>query len=290
MLVVVAAAMVGLMGLAAISLDVGQLFTVRQELKNVADAAALAAAQVLPEDPWGARQAALDMASLNGVPADRVSVTLTMNEPLAAVGVRGTANFTFARVLGTVRQELNITSAARSGVVSSLQGVVPLGVEQDDFISGQSYQLKLTPRDAGVSELGGNFWALTIGSQGASTYERNLKFGAAEKVSVGDLLATEPGNMVGPTDAGINFRIDLDADSSSDRVKAGSPRVLLVPIVEFQGAGRTKVRVSGFGAFFLEENVRPGEIRGRFIRLTTEGLDFSAQIPDYGLRVVKLVQ
>lgn len=165
-------------------------------------------------------------------------------------------------------------------------GAVPLAVEKADFVVGQLVTLKLGAGQANS----GNFHALALGGTGAANYLRNLKYGFPGTVRVGHTLRTEPGNMVGPTEEGIRWRIEQDPAATADTVAAGSPRVMYVVVVDsFDGVhGRGEVSVAGFAAFFIEEYAGNGEVRGRFLRWVTTGEGGGPAA--YGLQQVTLLQ
>ncbi len=165
-------------------------------------------------------------------------------------------------------------------------GAVPLAVQKMDFVLGQLVSLKLGA-GAGTS---GNFHALALGGTGADNYRYNLKYGFPGTVRVGQTLRTEPGNMVGPTEEAIRWRIDQDPAATADTVAAGSPRVMYVVVVDsFDGVhGRGEVTVAGFAAFFIEGYVGNGEVQGRFLKWVATGEGGGPA--DYGLQQVTLLQ
>ncbi|MBE3589495.1 MAG: hypothetical protein IMW98_01550 [Firmicutes bacterium] len=288
--VLVALGMVALMGMAALSLDVGELVRVRAHLSDAAIAAALSAARELPDNPTAARQVAVAVAHANGAgdPVDVVISSSRSGGPLDRVTVtlHGHAAFRFAPVLGETGADVAQGATAQAGTVAGLRGAVPLGVEKGTYQYGQTYTLKsddpLVP---------GNFGALALGGRGADNYRDNLQHGYAGVLQTGMQVETEPGNMSGPTQQGLQPRIDADPSATCATVQPGSPRLLYVPIVDFAGAhGRSTVPVVGFAAFFLS-STQKGEVTGCFLRLVTDG-DWAPLDPaqDYGLRSVALIQ
>ncbi len=294
--VLVAAGLVAFFGFAAISIDAGRAFVEKQRLQNVADAASLAGARALP-DQAEAERVAREVVAQNGIPdGDRVDVTFPDGGSIR-VAVRNPVEYVFAPVLGYNRSTLEAAARAASGGVSSITGdddagedqvnggAVPLAVEWGNFQPGELVTLKVGPG----GQTNGNFHALALGGQGASTYRRNLKYGFAGTVRVGDWLRTEPGNMAGPTRDGVTWRIDQDPSSTFDTVAAGSPRVAYVAVVDsFRSVqGRDEVKVAGFAAFYLERYAGNGEVTGRFLRWMSEGEIGGS---DYGLRSTRLVE
>jgi Flp pilus assembly protein TadG len=99
--VFVALVMVGLMGCAAVVVDVGLLYNTRAALQNSADAAAMAGGAYLP-NASDARMTAISYAVLNGVQESAVTVTTPYEGSPAMMEVicTRTVPHTFARTLG----------------------------------------------------------------------------------------------------------------------------------------------------------------------------------------------
>src|SRR4030042_1217320 len=66
-LILAAAGMVVILGMAAMAIDVGMFLQERRDLQNAADAAALAGAQDLPASPANAVAAATSLTPQNGI-------------------------------------------------------------------------------------------------------------------------------------------------------------------------------------------------------------------------------
>ncbi|MEW6242694.1 MAG: Tad domain-containing protein [Bacillota bacterium] len=289
--VLLAVALSALLASSALVIDVGKVYAKRQELSNIADAAALAGVQYLPESPELATDAAIDYAARNGIPSDRVRVLLSDNHERIQVLVNGVASMTIARVFGRTEEEVYGSSTAEVAVPTAMRGLVPLGVEAFNFVYGTTYILKCTPDEGGSKQ--GNFQALALGFPGAKQYKSNLKYGYAEPISLGQYVHTETGNISGPTVEALNWRLSLDPYATFDTVRSRSPRILLVPLVNsFDVNGKKTVQIVGFAAFFMEEVSQSGAVKGRFMRIATEA-DMTASFgaaPDYGLRTYRLVR
>lgn len=274
-----------LMGMAALALDAGRGYLVRMELQDAVDAAALAGAAELPDDPAAAERVAREYAARHGLAWDQVRVEVLTpseargdaplpGEPASVVRVSASTSTAtaFARILDAGSMQVSARAEAAVAPLAGARGIVPLGVADGDFVVGERYVLKLA---AGEGEHG-NFHALALGGRGAHNYEERLTHGWPEVVRVGDRLETEPGNMSGPTRRAIQERLaaarpgETVADYAPD-----SPRVLLVPVVDFSGVhGRDEVTVVGFAFFFLEDCAGCGHecsVVGRFVRRATAG-------------------
>jgi hypothetical protein len=286
--VIAALATTAVMGFAAISIDVGRMYAARQRLVDVCDAAALAGAQELPDDPGGAIETALEYVQRNGVDPAGVAITVSHENSRIRVVASETLDITFGRVLGFGTARPGAVSVVEVGAMSSVTGAAPFGIEMDSFETGELYDIKLGSGSGGHHC--GNFHALALGGSGADNYRDLIEHGYPGLISVGDEIETEPGNMEGPTRDGLQARYDLDPTATFETVATDSPRVLFVPLVSsFEDCyGRSMVRVLGFGAFFLEDRHVGGSIRGRFMRVLTEG-EMSPGGSDYGLRSFRFI-
>lgn len=123
----------------------------------------------------------------------------------------------------------------------------------------------------------GNFYCLDFGpkGEGANEYREHCKNGYPESMYEGDIIPTEPGNMIGPTEQGLSDRV-------GDTV--------LVPIVDFSKVqGCTDVTVRGFASVRItevkevkaidEEGKEKWQthVKGIFTGLTSEGRDESVE-------------
>lgn len=275
---------------AALTLDVGSMLAERSRLQAVADAAALAGAAGLP-DPDRARALAEEYAQRNGIgPAD-TAVEVDPDGTRVRVQVSGEAGLWLAPAAGfPSRVRLTAGATAERAAAGAVQGAQPLGVELTDFVLGELYELKLGSHSPQGPHKG-NFHALALGEHGADTYKENLAHGYQGWLEAGQEVETEPGNMEGPTREGLRRRLEDDPDSTWDRPRTDSPRVLLVPVIDTfdEVEGRDRVRILGFAAFFLED-VRSGEVTGRFIAWTVAGRPGGTEAGDYGTRVIRLVR
>jgi hypothetical protein len=118
---------------------------------------------------------------------------------------------------------------------------------------------------------------------GANWYRQWIAECEPYLVGIGDRLQIEPGNMVGPTDQGIDELIALDPnaqwDSTTNTVTGSaygkSPRIALVPLFDptlAPGSGRDWVTVMQVAAFFIEDTGPGGEVTGRFLDYAAPGV------------------
>lgn len=288
-LVLVAAAMVAFAGFTAIVTDAGLLYLNRFKLVNALDSAVLAGVQELPQNPQAALQIASDYAGLNGVDLNDCFFHVADDNQ----SISGTANrdvgLVFARMMGFDMAKVKGNAAAHIAPVTAARGIVPFGVIEDDFEFGEEITLK---EGAGDGRQRGWFGALSLGGKGACVYRNNIENGYQGVIKIGDIVSTESGNMSGPTQQAVNFRISachhVPECSPSDFEK-DCPRIVIVPIVKSEDvnpAGHTfTVQVVGFGAFLLDAYVGSGnenEVKGAFIQYVSQQ-ETGTDGPDFGL-------
>lgn len=289
-LILVALAMAMLLGFGALSLDVGRSFVAVERLNQVASAAAISGAQYLPDDPAAAQAAAVDYAGRNGIPASQVFTYVSPDGTQLRVDVRSQVDWLFARIWGLSGSPFAARASAQVGTAGAVRGAVPFGVPRQTFVYGQRYTLK---QGAGQGQ-NGDYCALALGGRGVGSgedgrYRDNVAHGYDGWVHVGDQVTTEPGNMAGPTRDGVESRIEEDEESDAEDVEPGSPRLVVVPVVDGCGRGRSQVQVAGFAVFFLEGADDRGAVTGVFLRRFVRAAFCSLRdCGDWGARVVRI--
>lgn len=150
---------------------------------------------------------------------------------------------------------------------------------------GLRVQLKIgSPQDVSLSA--GNFLPITLPGAcdvGGNCYRENIASCNGTTLKVGDVVDTEPGNMIGPTKQGVDELIALDpgavwmcsdgtvASAGSDcagYVSTGaSPRLVPVPVFNVQqwqddvaagnskGTGRYEIQITRLVGFFVERMI-----------------------------------
>ena len=184
--VLMAAAVVGLTGMAALAVDAGMLYLNKYQLANAADAAALAGAQELPGRPNEAVSTASSIAAANSKPGatpDNIQPVLSKNNTAITVTISRNVPLYFAKVLGLASSQVTATATAEvKTYTGGTNGIVPFGIVKQNFVFGQTYNLKL----GGGDGYNGNFQALALGGSGASTYTDNIKYGYKGTFKIGD--------------------------------------------------------------------------------------------------------
>jgi hypothetical protein len=288
-IVIMAFAITMMMGFGALTVDLGNLYLNKTRLANMADAAALAGVQDLPDDPQGAVSNSYAYAGKNGLSSDIVEVTLSSNNTVVTVNATRHVPLYFAQIFDLTISDVSAQASAAIRAISGTTGVVPFGIVQQQFIYGQTYTLK-AGAGGGYS---GNYGALALGGNGANEYRDNIENGYNGQLRMGDWVSTEPGNMSGPTSQGVNYRIALDPNATFATVQQGSPRILVVPIIDSLAVhGRSDVLIVGFGAFFLEGVGGQGNnnyVSGKFMQIVIPG-EMSSGAGDYGVYGSTLIE
>lgn len=320
--VIVALSIVALMTVTALTIDVGSLYEERRHLQTVADAAALAGVQELPENVGRAIEKAIDYASRCGVSINssdvEVSFTLAEDDTITVNAINPNAPLYFARVIGLTQTQV---AASATAIVASPEehvGVVPWGVPEDIWDPGEEVVLKYGSGPDGKSFCG-NYQPLTIDKSGANEYKYNIIEGAETPLYVYDWIETKTGNVVGPTIKGAktrvydydNFVLDefltlaglIDPDNSELGYKLVNPdsQFIYVPIISSleEVHGHSEVQILAFSPFIItaiEDMYGDTEfgngvaIIGTFLNqalVITEGGIIPVQ--SGGLRVVRLI-
>lgn len=285
-MVIIAIAMVSLMGMAALSIDVGHYYAATRTMQDVSQAAALAGAMALP-DQQAALQNAQDYLGKNGVPLSDATIQVTAST--VRVEAFSTVHFWFAPVIGFSSARADGWTVAGLESPSGSNDTRPWGVPADAVVPGQDVTLKA---GAGGGS-GGNFGAVQLCGSGASSYENNIVQGCSQPVTVGQALSVQPGAMAGPTDSGVQQLVGEDPNATWQTVQPGSPRLVIVPVVSPpSGHGENAtVTVQGFAMFFVEgPGSANGSVVGRFMQSVDSSHTYGQGGADFGLQSIQVVQ
>ncbi len=316
--IIVALLLVCLFGMTALVVDVGSIYEERRHTQTVADAAALAGAQDLPEHPGQAIQTAIAYADLNGVVISEDNIQLSKTHDMITydydtITVTPTdvnAPLFFARVLGINSVTVSATATATANNPLSMAGLMPWAVVMKDYypdslISGEPYNLKVGPHDDEFNTPG---WFQIMRFDGPPygswQYGDNIVNGCEEEIWINEWYPVEPGNKAGPTEMSIDERLGVDACSFDDVEfidgkyygKDGDcPRIVYIPLIEERPKNPSEdVKIIGFSIFFLEdvesEEKKVFTVTGRFIdnMIATS----SGGVTGYsgGIKIIRLVK
>lgn len=319
-MVLVAIALLVLLGCMALVIDAGVVYAERMKASNAVDAAVLAGVRELPSSALLARQKAEEYAQNNGLePSDpdngiQGQVSFDIDPSPQPKWIKGIVDYEkpmlFARIFNIDIAEIKPSAKAMVGVaggVSPGSGVVPLGVKEGTFSVGEQTVLKW--RGGG----GTNGWygcldldtdALTGDKSGggADTYREYLKNGYDKWLYIKDCKYVETGSMQGPTDTGIQTRMTSCANHcgttpvcTAENHKEDCPRVVIVPVGTASGdpGSNNKFTITGFGAFFIESKEEVQDtidgnktknihLTGTFLKVVVPG-EISTGVNDFGV-------
>jgi hypothetical protein len=259
-----------LMGMAALVLDVGHWYRSKRDLQAVADSAALAGAQALPDDPATAALLATQYAKDNGGPTPEVvfsSKNLT-NDTITVKVKRAEPGF-FSKVFSIDSVDIGSRAVARTGVLAAAQYAAPFAIDKEQP------ELKCTPvpcqnpTDLDLEKTGpGAFRVLNLDGTKGGTGTQDLADwvlkGFAGMMEVNQSYYSDPGSKFNSTNV---------ADSLSIRV--GDE--LLFPVydrVDEEGANFF-YHVIGWAGFVVDSfsgNGNKGKINGHFTRFLAQGI------------------
>lgn len=307
--VIVAILIVALLGVAAIVIDSGMLYSERRSMQTAADAGALAGVQQLPTNPGSAPGHADQYVSANPAGAQAsgktytVSTTSYSNDTMRvhiwqpAYGLSGLGRF-----IGIGTEPVGATAAAKvesPGTFSS--GLMPFAVMPPDCVPEATVTLK---KAAGGGS-SGNYGLIDLdGIKNPNQMKSMIAAGGCSSpVSIGAVINTDPGKNGPQVTSGLNSWINSDPDSFSlDQVAPKNPdgtrtiavktchRLIVCPIVVGPGGstswdsvnGRKPVTVVGFGFFFITSVGTQGNdctVTGVFIKPMTPDELTSWRVP-----------
>jgi hypothetical protein len=285
-------------GFAALSVDVGAMFTARNQMQGAIDAAALSGATGLTISQSEAQNRAVIVAAANDIlnnPVNLSPTNITFPNPMQlSIQLTQPVNLYFANVFGISSINVSASATAELADISGTKRLRPFAVPEQLWQPGQLVVLKLGAVN-GNNKGNGNaipssfHYAVCYPpenkgtpTKGGSRYRTRIKEGYEDIVELGDQLLAEPGNMNGPTNQGINYLIALDPAASWNGTQIvssifpgnSSPRVIKIPMFDINNppsAGRGNVTVTNFGAFFVLP-MQGQDLCGIFIETTTAGI------------------
>ncbi|MFC2145224.1 pilus assembly protein TadG-related protein [Actinomycetota bacterium] len=321
--VIVAILIIVFVGMTALVVDVGSLYQERRDLQTVADAAALAGAQELP-DRDEAKQKAIEYAenyrelsSINiEVIIEKRSDDSLVNDKITVKVDNPNTPLYFAKIWDIQSTEVGASATAIVGEPIMINNVVPWGVKLDpgedwnEWLSGQTEKtLKYGPQSDEKTQ--GNFYALDLdpnedpSSGGENEYYPRIVDGYDGPLKVGDWIWTEPG-VGGKTGRKIVERLEKYGDGTihdfDELVEDGeliqtNGQFVMVPVIHklVDPKGQENIEILAFAPFIITEHIpdghNKGDVIGKFVSqalLVTEGsVD---PFGGFGLRVIRLIE
>jgi hypothetical protein len=282
-----------LIGMAALVLDLGSWYRADRSTQSTADAAALAGAQALPDDPAQAQTLASSYASKNGGGLDGVSFSNSYGpNDTIKVQIKKPASGVFTKLFGVDSVNVGSKASARTALVSQAKYVAPIVV--------RNTHPKLFP--TGCPCFGtGNLTTLTLGKNGAPGAFDLLNLdgtsgGTNPHILADWMLKGYDGYLsLGQyySDPGAKF----DSVAMQDALQQRIGTVLLFPVYDnLVGSGsNAQYHVIGWVGFHLlsfTARGSSGTLTGYFTEVIWSGLQATSggsQPPNFGARSVQLV-
>lgn len=303
--VLVAISLVVLLGFAAIAVDVSMLYAERTQLRNGADAAALAIAQKCAKYPNDlncstAAPLASTLANLNandglsniksiafGSSSGPVTVTVGSQESGHAPNQ---VSLFFANIFGMKTAEVNASSTAAWGTPSKGPAILPLAIaycKLDIPLDGTTGAVQVLDQSTPAcnNKLPGGFgWITTTGTSCSVTMT------AGQSNNSGIWFDSDPGASAPSTCTTTDFNQMND-------------QTVLLPLFDLATGTGTAVKyyVKGFAAFHVTayhfsnfnwstgSNIQNKMIRGYFVKFVSLSQAFElGNVPNFGASIVRL--
>lgn len=289
--VLMAVFLVVLLGFSAAVLDVGTWYRAQRHLQATADAAALAGAQVLPEDPLTARQLAVEYGDKNGgLPEYEVTIGRTVypDDTIVVTGRRPAPGF-FSKVLGIEAVKVRATATARAGTPDEVHWAAPIAVDEEHpLLQCRPLPCFGEPTELQLEKTGpGAFRLLNLdGSRGGTspdTLAEWIETGYDAFMPLG-WYYSDPGAKFNssPVRAALDARLNTEMLYPVYRTTRGGGANFEYDVVGWVGYLLTSYEIQGS---------KKSKLYGSFTRLIWKGvLNESSSSADFGVRSIALVQ
>jgi Flp pilus assembly protein TadG len=299
--VMTAISMVMVCAMAALVLDVGHWFRDKRRLQGTADAAALAGAQQLPENPSGAKSLAQTYANKNGGDVAGANIVVSSiygaNDTIAVKGQRSDPGI-FSRVLGLTSATISAKAKVRVGNPISVMHVAPMVVRcnhpliQNCNNNGNLPQYNVpTTLDYDPMGAPGAFGMLNLNKGGGTP-------GSSEEADwiLKGFDAWLDVNKDYNSDPGAKFSSSQVQSALDDRMR--NDPVLLFPVYErLTGTGQNaKYFIIGWVGFHLTSYVAHGNnatLSGYFTTYIARGILASGgpgNATNFGVKSIQLIE
>jgi Flp pilus assembly protein TadG len=293
-------ALVVLLGMSAFAIDVGSWYQTKRHDQAVADAAALAGAQALPDDPGQATTLAIDYANNNGfnLPSSAVAISsdLTANDTINVSFTHPSPTF-FASVLGINTVTIGAHASARSDLPGAARYVAPIVVPVTNSMlqctpppCGGTTQITLQNlHGTGSGDGAGSFALLDLtqneqGTAAAGTVADWMLNGDQAEMPLGTYYA-EPSTL-----------FNSGAFQQALQARVGSE--VLFPVYQppiINGGSNGAFNIIGWVAFHIDSQTAGGSngtLTGHFTRYLAQGIQAAnpGSQSDYGIRTIQLTK
>ena len=299
-IVLMTLSLVVIMGMATLVLDVGSWYHTKRRLQGTADAAALAGAQLLPNDSSGAQSQALAYANKNGgdVAGGNITVSSTvLSNDTISVRARKTDPGIFSSIFGIASADIDARAKARVGPPTRARYVAPMVVDCEhplihncdgdsmpDFgvNTTMDYDPMGAPGAYGMLNLeGGN------GTPGSSDEAGWILHGFDKYLGLGDYKS----------DPGAKF----SSNNIQDALEARKGTVLLFPVFRvLSGTGQNAIYEIigwiGFNLTTFEVHGNNATLHGYFTEFIAQGIlastggGESGPSSSFGVKSIQLIE
>jgi len=296
-----------IVAMAAVVVDVGAWFRGQRHLQTVADAAALAGAQDLP-NTGQALTTALDYAQQNWNGVNPPSVTFPSQNEIKVHATQPVDGI-FSKIISSTFASIDVhaKAVARIGVPASLRNIAPISVKNT--------QEMLTGAGCGQS-------SPCFGSSNSTTLNFNESVLSSSSFGLIDLECPGGGcgggagtaKIIQWIDNGYQGYVDVNKDYPAltgqrigpvrDALNRAVGRTLLFPVFDSANDSAKTFHIISWAAFVISETVEPNEwkndvpgcrpdckvLTGYFTEVLVQGfLSGSGSPPYFGVKVVNLV-
>jgi len=266
-------AMVGILGMAGFAVDVSGAYYTSRKAQAAADAAALAAAEYLPESTSQATAASNSVSAQNlsdGTVTAAYSTTYVANDTVTATA-KAASNSVFSKVVNVSVFNATATATATVGSYGGwANNIAPWAIPQQNLVWGQSVQFKTDKSgqgNFGATQLPVQEQSCDLGT-GGNDYRyliNNTEHSCL--VQVGDKLQSKTGDLSGPTNQGLSQRVvnglnviqnfdpytilKQQPDGTYVLTTYNHPNVIVIPVVDQVNNGSKPYTVVGFAWFII---------------------------------------
>ena len=161
----------------------------------------------------------------------------------------------------------------------------PYVSDQPPYVNDLGRRVTLKTGSADRAMQPGWYFPIRVGDNtGGADFRADLGRGCPDRrLSIGDLVYSEPGAMQGPTKQGLDDRMSQDPNARwvegqgivnsafGGGTGDGSPRIMVVPLFNptatIPNGASAPMEVHNFGSFFIEGISGNGDITGRWMRV-----------------------
>jgi putative Flp pilus-assembly TadE/G-like protein len=280
--------MTGMLGMAALVVDVGSWYRAQRDTQRVADAAALAGAQALPESTGQARTLAAEYTDKN--PIVGAPGTPTIDFPASntiKVHVSKPVNGFFSKLFGVDSFNVGADASARSMQPGEARWAAPIGVD----VKHPLLQCKPLPCFDVDTELD----LQKVGPGAFRLINLDQSHGGTSPATLADWMLNGYSGWMPLdwyfSDPGAKFNSSHIQDALAQRIGTE----MLFPIYDqTKGQGANfEYHVIGWVGFVItsfDARGNSGKLYGHFVRVVWEGIQAEAGTPDFGVRSIELIE